>query len=465
MGLTTSSNGDNVSPSKTLEKNSAAFDEKVVSARRTRSMSIDKATTAMKRSLSMRVEPEPVQSSRRRAFTEHDVFAGLVKRKSLTKADSFFSTFTNNNHSSKTLMERMSSMISEDAFGRDILSVSLWDGQALCVEYEGIRRCFLTYVQDGAWLEFLSPQIMEILSNKLSMKEMQDYILFSDYVIAPRQQTKSNTASRREEVSSTMKRCTSLKVKESMANPGGSFRDDEIIQSSLPDNGMQCLLLAIVWPFFRSSAPFLQAAQEVNLVLPFEEGEAMEPKSHSSAPMKAIDAGKMRRVHMLLRQTVESLNLDEMTSLLSNGQWLCQLSTAIDSAPFSLSIANGDEDEKGFPLMFVNRAFEELTQYPRCEALNRNCNFLKCPNTDENISARIALSLSQGMGIKASVTNARRDGSEFQNFLAIRSVHNRRDNNRYVIGVQYNMQRGDASYHHLRLIEDLMVLLSLLLKS
>lgn len=74
------------------------------------------------------------------------------------------------------------------------------------------------------------------------------------------------------------------------------------------------------------------------------------------------------------------------------------------------------------PIIFVNRAFEDLTGYTAQMAVGRNCRFLQGDGTDRDIVARMRTAIAKGEDVGLTLTNYRADGSAFLNSLLITPV-------------------------------------------
>ncbi|MDT7950432.1 MAG: PAS domain-containing protein [Acetobacteraceae bacterium] len=81
-----------------------------------------------------------------------------------------------------------------------------------------------------------------------------------------------------------------------------------------------------------------------------------------------------------------------------------------------------DPHQPDNPIIAVNRAFEQLTQYPESELSGRNCRFLQGPETDRETVRQLGDCLRRGDGCVQFLNNYRRDGSSFINLLFISPV-------------------------------------------
>jgi len=81
-----------------------------------------------------------------------------------------------------------------------------------------------------------------------------------------------------------------------------------------------------------------------------------------------------------------------------------------------------DPNQPGNPLVFVNRAFEDLTGYAEEDVLGRNCRFLQGPDTDLAVVAEVGRSVAAKVDVSVEFYNYRKDGSGFWNALYLSPV-------------------------------------------
>jgi PAS domain S-box-containing protein/diguanylate cyclase (GGDEF)-like protein len=74
------------------------------------------------------------------------------------------------------------------------------------------------------------------------------------------------------------------------------------------------------------------------------------------------------------------------------------------------------------PLLYVNRAFENLTGYERHEVLGKDCRYLQGNNRDQPEVARIRAAIAARVSVDVTLRNYRKDGSAFWNRLSLRPI-------------------------------------------
>lgn len=93
------------------------------------------------------------------------------------------------------------------------------------------------------------------------------------------------------------------------------------------------------------------------------------------------------------------------------------------------------------PIIFVNRAFLEMTGYGRDELIGNNCRFLQGPDTDRETVSSIRDAITSHDEIAVEILNYRKDGSSFWNALYISPVYDDRGELVYFFGSQLDVSR------------------------
>jgi len=95
-----------------------------------------------------------------------------------------------------------------------------------------------------------------------------------------------------------------------------------------------------------------------------------------------------------------------------------------------------DVTQKDSPIIYVNKAFEELTGYSATEVIGKNCRFLQGGDKNQVGILQLGLAINQGIGCKVLLRNYRKDGLMFWNDLAITPIKDDEGKVKYYIGIQ-----------------------------
>ena len=93
----------------------------------------------------------------------------------------------------------------------------------------------------------------------------------------------------------------------------------------------------------------------------------------------------------------------------------------------------------GYPIVYVNPAFCELTGYGSHEVVGKSPSILQGPKTDQKVLERLNANLSQGRVFHGRAINYRKDGTEFIMEWKIAPVHNEKNDIMHYIAIQRNV--------------------------
>ena len=91
------------------------------------------------------------------------------------------------------------------------------------------------------------------------------------------------------------------------------------------------------------------------------------------------------------------------------------------------------------PIVYVNRAFLEMTGYEADEVLGRNCRFLQGPETDPARVDELRRAVREQRPVTVELRNHRRDGSAFWNEVHVSPVRDERGEVVRFVGVQVDV--------------------------
>lgn len=111
------------------------------------------------------------------------------------------------------------------------------------------------------------------------------------------------------------------------------------------------------------------------------------------------------------------------------------LAAVLNKSSASFSIADADDPE--CRLIYVNKAFEDLTGYSADEALGQNCRFLSAEDPDAAVRKDIRAAISGRTVGQFEVLNKRKSGEPFWNNLSIFPVD--AGDSSYVVATQWDL--------------------------
>ena len=97
------------------------------------------------------------------------------------------------------------------------------------------------------------------------------------------------------------------------------------------------------------------------------------------------------------------------------------LRTAIDNAHSPLTLTDPHQEDN--PMVYVNKAFKDLTGYTEAEAIGRNCRFLQGEKTDPETVAQLRKAIDNEEPITVEIRNYRKDGTPLWNELTVAPVY------------------------------------------
>ena len=159
-------------------------------------------------------------------------------------------------------------------------------------------------------------------------------------------------------------------------------------------------------------------------------------------------------------RAIASVDSKEIDRLLASGSWLDSLLAAVEDLPICVSLSTANVNRKGFPLIYVNKAFEATTGYLRSEIVGQNCRFLQSGGfCEQEIINKLTTALAAAAPVKVAITNYRKDGTTFKNLLAMKPIFDTKGTYRFVIGVQFDVTADDADITKINMIDDLLSIL------
>lgn len=110
------------------------------------------------------------------------------------------------------------------------------------------------------------------------------------------------------------------------------------------------------------------------------------------------------------------------------------LQLVVNASNDGICVAEQEGDDN--ILIYVNKAFENLTGYKTDDILYQDCRFLQKDDRDQPGLHAIRKAVKEGVPCRNVLRNYRKDGTLFWNELSITPVFNEADQLTYYIGIQ-----------------------------
>jgi PAS domain S-box-containing protein len=90
----------------------------------------------------------------------------------------------------------------------------------------------------------------------------------------------------------------------------------------------------------------------------------------------------------------------------------------------------------GYPIVYVNPAFSEMTGYRPEEVMGKSPAILQGPKTDKTVIERLNTDIAQGKVFHGRAINYRKDGSEFMMQWKIAPIRSEQDDITHYLAIQ-----------------------------
>ncbi len=157
----------------------------------------------------------------------------------------------------------------------------------------------------------------------------------------------------------------------------------------------------------------------------------------SSVPL--VDENKHHYGALVTFSTIDKMKRDE--------ELLTVFWQAINQSNHSVVIA--DYRQKGIPLIYVNRTFEEITGYAASEVIGKNCRFLQGQERNQKAREIIRHAVKNGERCRVILRNFRKDGSAFINQLTLSPLKNSDGEITHYLGFQNDITHLVSGKEHL----------------
>lgn len=162
-----------------------------------------------------------------------------------------------------------------------------------------------------------------------------------------------------------------------------------------------------------------------------------------------------------------NIDIDADTSrnkLTKYAKWLRDVVLLVENFQICVSIATPEmKNGVEYPVIYVNRAFEKMTQYSREEMVGKNSLLFLQGETkvESETSARERMidAMASGYSCDAIITNVKKDGTEFRNFISLAPIKYKSGEICYYLILQTNLNDTNTPYNYMTLFVELLAII------
>lgn len=114
-----------------------------------------------------------------------------------------------------------------------------------------------------------------------------------------------------------------------------------------------------------------------------------------------------------------------------------ELTEVLDTCVNGMTIVDPDEHDE--PVVYVNRAFETMTEYSRSEVIGRNCRFMQNKDRDQPEREILLSAIRRREPAQVTLRNYKKSGKLFYNRLVVQPLFDPSGRLSYYLGVQYDV--------------------------
>jgi PAS domain S-box-containing protein len=98
-----------------------------------------------------------------------------------------------------------------------------------------------------------------------------------------------------------------------------------------------------------------------------------------------------------------------------------------------------DPDLEDSPIVYANKAFEDICGYPQEEIVGRNCRFLQGTDRNQPELDKLRAAIKKGEPIEITLRNYKKNGELFHNRLNVKPLLDDKGRVVYFLGIQYDI--------------------------
>ena len=128
------------------------------------------------------------------------------------------------------------------------------------------------------------------------------------------------------------------------------------------------------------------------------------------------------------------------------------LTQILDGSVNGITLSDPDQDDN--PIVYANKAFEQITGYSKEETVGRNCRFLHDQAKDQEELQPIRDAIKNAHPVEVTLKNFRKNGELFYNRLSIAPLFDNEGQLIYFLGVQYDVTEQIQAQQEIKKLTD-----------
>ena len=128
------------------------------------------------------------------------------------------------------------------------------------------------------------------------------------------------------------------------------------------------------------------------------------------------------------------------------------LTQILDGSVNGITLSDPDQDDN--PIVYANKAFEQITGYSNEETVGRNCRFLQEQERDQEELQKIRDAIKNAKQVEVTLKNFRKNGELFYNRLSITPLFDTEGHLIYFLGVQYDVTEQILAQQEIKKLTD-----------
>lgn len=225
---------------------------------------------------------------------------------------------------------------------------------------------------------------------------------------------------------------------------------------------MKCLLILSTFPYFALSKAYedwceSELENKEKLQTTPSDDTIFVKSLRSLSRLNSLDRSSSASA---IDRLVDSIVLPDVASFLGIKSWLHAFFSIVEDLPVCVTLSAACQSQRGFPLIYVNKMFQQTTGYQKSEIVGRNCKFLQNGGYSEHTQImKISEALRDAKPIRVKITNFKKDGTPFKNLLALKPVFDVDGKYCFVVGVQIDCSSDDTDAEQITMVDDIIYMI------